>query len=66
MMVTLNGEPRDVSDDVTVEGLLREVGFETSTVAVAVNSVFVPRGEHATHRIQAGDAIELVAPMQGG
>ncbi len=66
MTVILNGEPRDVSDDVTVLGLLREMDLDRSAVAVAVNQVFIPRSEHATHALAAGDRVELVAPMQGG
>ena len=66
MRVTLNGEAREVPDDVTVRGLLQSLGLQKSAVAVAVNSEFVPRSEHHAHTIQAGDAIELVAPMQGG
>ena len=66
MMVTLNGEPREVSGDLTIRGLLRELGLEGAAIAVAVNSEFVPRTEHETHTLQAGDAIELVAPQQGG
>lgn len=66
MTVTLNGEQRDIPDAVTVRGLLRDLALADSAVAVAVNSEFVPRSQHESHVLQAGDAIELVAPMQGG
>lgn len=66
MTVTLNGESRDIRDQVTVRELLHDLGLERSAVAVAVNSEFVPRSRHESHTLRAGDAIELVAPMQGG
>ena len=66
MTITLNGEPKQVSDGLTVSGLLRDMDLEQGAVAVAINSEFIPRGQHMTHKIQAGDKIELVAPMQGG
>ncbi len=66
MTVMLNGEPREVSDGVTVGQMLRELGFAGSAVAVAINTAFVPRSEHATHQLEQGDKVELLAPMQGG
>lgn len=66
MTLVVNGEPREVSERVTIRGLLGSLGFESRAVAVAVNSVFVPRSEHDAHELQAGDEVELVAPMQGG
>lgn len=66
MKITLNGEPRDVSDEITVRGLLCDMQLEQGAVAVAVNSVFVPRSEHGTHALAVDDVVELVAPMQGG
>jgi len=34
--------------------------------AAAVNLQFVPRSQYATHRLQAHDRIELIAPVTGG
>ncbi|MEM9456830.1 MAG: sulfur carrier protein ThiS [Myxococcota bacterium] len=66
MQIVLNGEPRDVSDSTTVRALLCELHLDKSAIAVAVNRTFVPRSEHVTHRLAAGDEVELLAPMQGG
>lgn len=66
MQIVLNGEPRDVSDGVTVRALLCDLDLDKSAIAVAVNRAFVPRSEHVTYRLAAGDEIELLAPMQGG
>ncbi|MEM9487619.1 MAG: sulfur carrier protein ThiS [Myxococcota bacterium] len=55
-----------MSPDATVRDLLCALDFERGAVAVAVNGVFVPRSQHATHVLRDGDALELLAPMQGG
>jgi sulfur carrier protein len=34
--------------------------------AAAVNLEFVPKTRHAEHLLQAGDHIELIAPITGG
>jgi sulfur carrier protein len=34
--------------------------------AAAVNLEFVPKTRHAQHGLQAGDQIELIAPITGG
>jgi sulfur carrier protein len=34
--------------------------------AAAVNLEFVPKTRHTTHPLQAGDRIELIAPITGG
>ena len=35
-------------------------------IAVAQNGTFVPKSQYDTTLINEGDAIEIVAPMQGG
>jgi sulfur carrier protein len=34
--------------------------------AAAVNLQFVPKSQYETHRLQAGDRIELISPITGG
>ena len=34
--------------------------------AAAVNLEFVPKTQHASHPLQTGDQIELIAPITGG
>lgn len=34
--------------------------------AVAVNLQFVPQARYATHALQPGDQIEIIAPVTGG
>ncbi len=66
MKVTVNGVARDVPDDLTVRGLIEHLGLTGGPVAVEVNRAVVPRARHAEHRVQAGDAIEVVHFVGGG
>lgn len=67
--VDVNGERRSVPEGCTVAsllGLLGLPGAEGRRVAVAVNRDVVPRSEFATHRLDAGDRIEILEAVGGG
>lgn len=66
MHLTINGEPREVPDLVTVGGLLARLGLDRGPVAVEVNRQVVPRGEHAGHGLHPGDIVEIVHLVGGG
>lgn len=66
MQVVVNGTPRDVPDELTVKGLVAHLGLSGGPVAVEVNREIVPRAEHATRTVAAGDAIEIVHFVGGG
>ena len=66
MRVDVNGEPLDIAEGLSVADVLRELGHTDDGVAVALNTEFVPRRNYAATLIKAGDAIEVVAPIQGG
>ena len=64
MKIILNGQPHD-ADVATLSDVLIQFGYQDAVVATAVNGTFVP----ATARdvaVNAGDQIEVLAPMQGG
>lgn len=66
MQVTVNGSEREVPDELTVRDLVVHLGLGHGPVAVEVNREIVPRAEHATRRVAAGDAIEIVHFVGGG
>ena len=65
MKISVNGEPREVADDLTIEGLLREMKI-AERVAVEVNLEVVRRARHAEHRLAQGDKVEIVTFVGGG
>lgn len=64
MRIILNGNPRDVAVATLAEALA-EAGL-TGRIATALNGSFVPAALRDTTPIRDGDAIEALAPMQGG
>lgn len=65
MKIEVNGTPREVRKG-TLEEILGELGFREAKVATAVNGDFVPLAARAKQRLQQGDRLEVVSPMQGG
>ena len=66
IQVRLNGEQRELPEGLTVEALLAHLGVKAVRVAVEVNETVVTKERYATHRLRAGDSIEIVAFVGGG
>jgi thiamine biosynthesis protein ThiS len=56
----------DVSDGLSVEALLTELGVPRQYTAVAVNRDVTPRSAYACTLLVEGDRVEIVRPMGGG
>ncbi len=65
MKITLNGEIRDLTGP-SVQDVLTEIGLGAARVATALNGNFLPAATRAATTLKDGDALEVVAPMQGG
>ena len=65
MTIILNGEKREVAASVLADALV-ELGYGSACVATAVNGDFVAAARRVSTVLSAGDAIEVVAPRQGG
>jgi sulfur carrier protein len=66
VVVTVNGEAREVPDQVTVRGLIELLALGGGPVAVERNGDVVPRAEHAQTALAAGDVVEIVHFVGGG
>lgn len=66
MTVTVNGEPRMLSDGATVEALLAELGLQDRRVAVELNRDVVARDRYAEQQLHSGDVVEIVQFVGGG
>jgi thiamine biosynthesis protein ThiS len=68
MIVTIivNGENRPASVEATVADLLRELGLNSSRVAIERNLEILPRPKWQETRIAAGDRFEIVQFVGGG
>ena len=63
--VTVNGE-RARTRARTLYQLVIERQLGEAKIATALNGDFIPAGARAQTNLQDGDAIEIVAPRQGG
>ena len=66
MTLTINGQPMDVPDGLTVETLLDHLRVKREYTAVALNREVTPKSAYATTRLCEGDRVEIVRPMGGG
>ncbi len=64
--VSVNGEIKDVSDNLNVNELIDELGYTTKGFAVAVNTTFVAIDTYESTLINEHDEIDILAPVQGG
>jgi thiamine biosynthesis protein ThiS len=66
MQLLINGESREVPDQLSVRGLIEHLGLTEGPVAVEKNREVVPRAEHASTALAAGDVLEIVHFVGGG
>jgi sulfur carrier protein len=64
--ITVNGQEREVPDDLTVLGLIGSLGLTEGPVAVERNREVVPRAHHGETKLTGGDVIEIVHLVGGG
>lgn len=65
MKIEVNGASREITGS-TVAAALDELGWAEARIATALNGNFVPRALRSTTALNAGDRLEVLAPMQGG
>ncbi len=68
MKLQINGEPTSLdTDTLTVGELLDHLDVEQRRgVAVAVNNAVVSKSQWGEHRVEDGDAVEIIRATQGG
>jgi sulfur carrier protein len=64
--VVINGQPRKIEDGTTILVLLDQLGLGDKRVAVERNREIVPRAQHGSTILAAGDRLELVTFVGGG
>lgn len=66
MQLTINGDPQQVPDGLTVASLLVHLKLTDGPVAVERNREVIPRAEHTGTALCDGDILELVHFVGGG
>ena len=65
MHILVNGTAHDLHAT-TLAQALQTLGYQQAIVATAVNGTFVPANRRDETVLADGDALEILAPMQGG
>ena len=66
MRATVNGDPVDLPDGLSVADLLRHLGVRAERVAVERNGSVVKRARQLEEKICEGDILEIVTFVGGG
>ncbi|MEO1102021.1 MAG: sulfur carrier protein ThiS [Pseudomonadota bacterium] len=66
MKIVLNGEEMSIEDGLTLKELVERLADDPRGVAIERNLEIVPRGEHGSILLEAGDRLELVQFVGGG
>ena len=64
--VSVNGEVKELEDDLNVSEMIESLEYKVKGFAVAVNTTFVPIAKYDETIIKEGDTIDILAPVQGG
>ena len=66
MNVVINGEGREVPEDLSVAALLAHLALPAERVAIERNLEVLPRAQWEATRVQPGDRYEVVHFVGGG
>ena len=66
MKVSLNGEPKELPDALTLQHLLDLLHVPAGRVACEVNLKIIKRAFYPETRLQEGDTIEIIHAIGGG
>jgi thiamine biosynthesis protein ThiS len=66
MIITVNGEKKEVPEGLTIVGLLQFLKIQPERVAVELNLDIVKKDRYNTTPVKDGDSVEVVSFMAGG
>jgi sulfur carrier protein len=64
--VLINGKKETVRQATNIDELLKELGYERESVAVAKDGNFVPKQQYQGLVLEEDMELEVLVPMQGG
>lgn len=66
MVITVNGESREVDAGVSISALLNQLDLPADHTVAEHNGDIVPREQHADTTLSEGDTLELIRFVGGG
>ncbi|MCK5876013.1 MAG: sulfur carrier protein ThiS [Candidatus Marithrix sp.] len=64
--ILLNGESRQIPDNLTVSSLIKDLSLENKRLAVEINQEIVPRSQFEQRTLIADDKVEIIYAVGGG
>ncbi|WP_374347455.1 sulfur carrier protein ThiS [Chitinimonas sp.] len=64
--ITVNGETRQIPAELTLSGLIEQLGHTGRRIAIERNGEIVPKSLHGGTMLAAGDKLEIVVAVGGG
>lgn len=65
-MITINGEQKELSQDMVLQRLLEQEGYDVRRIAVEINGEIVSKTLFNDTIVKSGDSIEVVSFVGGG
>ena len=66
MQIIINGQKKQIDDDLTINNLLQQLRVDICQVAVEKNAEIIPRSNYEIVQLADGDVVELVEFVGGG
>jgi len=66
MIISINGESRDVPDQCNAQSLVELLDMQNDKIAMEVNREIVPRSTYSDFVLNNGDSVEIVRAIGGG
>ncbi len=66
MRIQINGEPREVEEDISLPGLIAGLKLKAEQVAIELNQKVVRRAQWESTVLHANDKVEIVHFVGGG
>jgi len=66
MQIIINGESREVANDLSLEGLINSLGLGIKVMASAVNMEIVKKDQWSKCLLKEGDKVDLLDFVGGG
>jgi thiamine biosynthesis protein ThiS len=66
MLVTINGEARELPPGVTIQGMLAHFKLDKKILVVELNRIIVDRSAYENAVLKEGDQVEIVHFVGGG
>jgi len=64
--ISVNGEMKEVQENLNIQALLKTLNYTKEGFALAVNTSFIAIKNYSITIIKEGDKIDILAPVQGG